>query len=132
VLRIVSSSVEVETTPGSNVTVALFSIRFTLASCTPACVANVFCINDWHAAHVIPVTGIVTRSGEADGAAAEPLPVVSSIFAVRIIATSPDYLSMRAEKPIRFTAAAISSALASPGSKVNCADPTSTEPSFTP
>ena len=48
---------------GSNVTVALCSIRLTLASCTPAWLASVRWINDWHAAQVIPVTGIVTRSG---------------------------------------------------------------------
>jgi len=79
VLRIVSTKEEIDVTPGSNVTVALFSIRFTPASCTPAWAANVRWIKDWHAAQVIPVTGIVTRSGDTDGTVAALPPVLSSL-----------------------------------------------------
>src|ERR1700722_4748839 len=76
-----STRTAVEIAFGSKVIVALCNIRFTVASCTPACPASVFCTNDWQAAQVIPVTGMVTRSNRPEGTAAA-LAAASSIFKV--------------------------------------------------
>src|SRR5271154_1103350 len=86
-----STSAAVVLALGSNVIVALCSIRLTDASCTPLCPASIFCTNDWHAAHVIPVTGIVTRSSEA-GDEAVVFTTASSIFKIFDIAPSPNQI----------------------------------------
>jgi len=74
----------------------LFIIKFTLASWTPASAASVRCTKDWHAAQVIPVTGIVTRSGEVDDNV-PARPSVSSIFASGTIVTASLLLNARGE-----------------------------------
>src|SRR5271155_5279391 len=86
-----STKADVEVALGSKVIVALCSIRLTDASCTPVCPASIFCTNDWQAAHVIPVTGIVTRSSGAEDEAAV-FTATSSIFKVFDIAPSPNQL----------------------------------------
>src|SRR5688500_11271208 len=48
-------------TVGSNVTAALSVMRLTAASRTPGCFDSARCTVAWHAAHVIPPTGMVTR-----------------------------------------------------------------------
>ncbi len=58
---IACTSASTETRPASNTTVALFSIRLTLASETPGTFDNVRCTLAWHAAHVMPSTGSVMR-----------------------------------------------------------------------
>src|SRR5436190_3948191 len=55
-----STSDSAEVSSGRNVTVALFIMRLTEAVSTPGCFVSVFSMKDWHAAHVIPLTGNVT------------------------------------------------------------------------
>ena len=59
--RIASTNCSAEIAPGSNDTVALFSIRFTVASATPGVRASVRCTRAWQAAQVMPVTGMTRR-----------------------------------------------------------------------
>ena len=62
---IASTSCSADTAFGSNETVALLSIRFTVASATPAVRASVRWTRAWHAAQVIPVTGMTSRASES-------------------------------------------------------------------
>src|SRR5688572_7739022 len=49
-------------TAGSNVTAALSVMRLTAASSTPGSFDSARCTVAWHAAHVIPPTGMVRRN----------------------------------------------------------------------
>ena len=56
--RIRSTRASASTTPGSKRTVAVFVMRLTVASSTPGVFSSTRCTRAWHAAHVIPVTGM--------------------------------------------------------------------------
>src|ERR1700693_3671409 len=91
-----STNADVEVAFGSNVIVALFSIRLTVASCTPVCSASVRWMKDWHAAQVIPLTGMVTRSAGTKGRPALSTAASSVFKVVAMICLRDDCLLLNA------------------------------------